>query len=257
MFDGALRLLLVEDDDHIAVPLAEGLGRHGYTVNCVTTGREGFTESEKADLILLDLNLPDLDGYEVCRRIREQSDVPIIAVTARAEEIDRVMGLQIGADDYVVKPFAFRELVARIQAVTRRTHPRSREADQVPHPRGSAENGGGTVSGAGTATGNGNGGEVSAVGPLRVDSRTHRATLKAREIRLSPKEFDLLALLCSDPGRVFTREEIMDQVWDENWFGPTRTLDVHVNALRTKLGDPAWVQTVRGVGFRVNVPAQR
>lgn len=239
-----LRLLLVEDDDHIAVPLAEGLERHGYAVDRVTNGRDSLTAAEKADLILLDLNLPDLDGYEVCRRIRERSDVPIIAVTARAEEIDRVMGLQIGADDYVVKPFAFRELVARIKAVTRRTYPREQRSPQAsPLPDGQE------------AVADGD--EVRVVGRLRVDSRTRTVTLDGQEIKLAPKEFDLLAMLCSDPGRVFTREEIMDEVWDPNWFGSTRTLDVHVNALRSKLGDPAWVHTVRGVGFRVSPPPDR
>ncbi|WP_308164569.1 response regulator transcription factor [Nonomuraea sediminis] len=219
-----MRILLVEDDAHVAEPLKAGLERHGHDVEHVATGTAALVAA-KADLVLLDLGLPDLDGIEVCRRLRAMSEVPIIVLTARSEEIDRVMGLQVGADDYVVKPYGFRELLARIQAVTRRAarteQPREGETPQ---------------------------------GRLWVDTRTRRATLDGAELDLTRREFDLLAFLAEDDGALRTREEIMDAVWDENWFGSTRTLDVHVGSLRAKLGDPAWIETVRGVGFRLVEP---
>jgi DNA-binding response OmpR family regulator len=145
-------------------------------------------------------------------------------VTARGDEVDRVVGLELGADDYIVKPFGFRELVARIRAVTRRRQTRPDEDGP------------------------------SVVGPLRVDRRTHRVVLDDEELALTPKEFDVLALLAGEPGTVFTRAHILEEVWDAHWYGPTKTLDVHVAALRKKLGDPAWIETVRGVGFRLAEP---
>jgi two-component system response regulator RegX3 len=178
-------------------------------------------QSRAPDLVLLDLGLPDLDGFEVCRRLRSQSDVPIIVVTARAEEVDRVIGLELGADDYIVKPFGFRELLARIRAVTRRRSPRPTEV--------------GTIR----------------VGSLTLDARTRTVTVDDRELALTPKEFDLLAFLAEDPGAVWSRGRILESVWDPHWYGPTKTLDVHVASLRKKLGDPAWIETVRGVGFRL------
>jgi two-component system response regulator RegX3 len=221
-----MRVLIVEDDDTIAEPLVKGLAREGFIVERVATGAAAL-ESPPADLVLLDLGLPDVDGYEVCRRIRARSDVPVIVVTARGEEVDRVVGLELGADDYIVKPFGFRELVARIRAVTRRTatHPE-------PVPSGPQR-----------------------LGPLEIDRRTHRVTLDGSDVALTPKEYDLLVFLASDPGAMRTREEIIDAVWDPHWFGPTKTLDVHVAALRRKLGDAGWLQTVRGVGYRLEVPA--
>ena len=168
--------------------------------------------------------LPDIDGFEVCRRLRARSEVPIIVVTARGDEVDRVVGLELGADDYIVKPFGFRELLARIRAVTRRSQ--ARPEDLAPRT----------------------------VGPLTIDRRTHQVTFGRRVLALTPKEFDLLALLAEEPGTVFARSQILEEVWDAHWYGPTKTLDVHVAALRKKLGDPAWIETVRGVGFRLVEP---
>jgi two-component system response regulator RegX3 len=218
-----MELLLVEDDDAIAEPLAKGLEREGFTVHRAVNGADALAAPE-ADLVLLDLVLPDLDGYEVCRRLRARSDVPIIVITARGDEVDRVVGLELGADDYLVKPFGFRELVARIRAVTRRRQPRSDEPRPVQ------------------------------VGPLELDRRTRRVRMAGVDVALTAKEFDLLALLASDAGAVLTRQEILEAVWDAHWYGPTKTLDVHVASLRRKLGDPTVIETVRGVGFRLCDP---
>lgn len=215
-----MRVLLVEDDDAIAEPLAEGLGREGLEVERVSTG-EGALEAGPVDLVLLDLGLPDLDGLEVCRQLRARSSVPVIVITARGEELDRVLGLELGADDYVVKPFGFRELMARIRAVTRRAAGAAPAASTVQ------------------------------LGELEVDLRARRVAVAGSEVELTRKEFDLLALLVSDPGALRTRQEILESVWDAHWYGPTKTLDVHVAALRKKLGDPGLIETVRGVGFRL------
>jgi DNA-binding response OmpR family regulator len=214
-----MRVLLVEDDDAIAAPLVEGLQREGLEVERVATGADALS-SPAPDLVLLDLGLPDVDGLDVCRALRARSAVPIIVITARGEELDRVLGLELGADDYVVKPFGFRELLARIRAVTRRTA------------------GGTPVS-------------TVVLGDIEIDLRTRRVTRDDTDVDLTRKEFDLLALLVSDPGAVRTRQEILESVWDEHWYGPTKTLDVHIAALRKKLGDPGLVETVRGVGFRL------
>ena len=214
-------MLLVEDDDAIAEPLAAGLGRHGFAVSRARTGAEALT-APPHDLVLLDLGLPDMDGIDVCRRLRAASTVPIIVVTARSEEVDRVLGLELGADDYVVKPFGFRELVARIRAVTRRTRPTTSPTEGPQR-----------------------------VGRLELDRRQRQVRLDGAAVPLTAKEFDLLALLAEDPGAVLERQQILEQVWDPHWFGPTKTLDVHVASLRKKLGDPGWIETVRGVGFRL------
>jgi DNA-binding response OmpR family regulator len=221
-------VLIVEDDDGIAVPLQAGLERAGYVCRRAATGRDAL-DGPIPDVVLLDLGLPDMDGMEVCRELRTHSDVPIIVVTARGEEVDRVIGLELGADDYLVKPFGIRELVARIRAVMRRAGERE--------PAASA-----------SVT-------LLDAGDLRVDLRTHRVTVRDVEIALTPKEFDLLALLARDPGATLTREHIIEEVWDAHWFGPTKTLDVHVASLRKKLGDPALIETIRGVGFRLRAPA--
>ena len=215
-----MRILLVEDEDAIAEPLADGLRREGFSVECAATGGEALAAGE-TDLVLLDLRLPDIDGLDVCRRLRERSDVPIIVVTARGEEADRVVGLELGADDYVVKPFGLRELIARIRAVTRRTS-----------ERGHAH-------------------EPLRVGGLEIDERARRATLDGRELELTPKEFDLLAALARDPGAAVSRRRLLEEVWETTWYGSAKTIDVHVAALRRKLGDPGWIETVRGVGFRL------
>jgi DNA-binding response OmpR family regulator len=218
-----MHILVVEDEDAIADPLVVGLRREGYDVSRVATG-EGALEASSADLVLLDLRLPDLDGLDVCRRLRERSRVPIIVLTARGEEADRVVGLELGADDYVVKPYGLRELIARIRAVMRRT--------------ASLDNAGGPMR----------------VGELDVDERARRATLAGRELELTPKEFDLLAALARDPGAALTRRRLLAEVWDTSWYGSSKTIDVHVAALRRKLGDPGWIETVRGVGFRLRMP---
>jgi DNA-binding response OmpR family regulator len=214
-----VEILLVEDDDAIAEALSEGLGREGFDVVRVPTG-EAALEASPGDVVLLDLRLPGMDGLAVCRHLRERSDVPIIVVTAKGEEVDRVIGLELGADDYVVKPFGLRELIARIRAVTRRSGGRR------------------------------NGGRLR-VGALEVDVPARRVHLDGRELDLTPKEFDLLALLAGEPGVVVTKERILEEVWQTRWRGSAKTVDVHVAALRRKLGDPGWIETVRGVGLRL------
>jgi two-component system, OmpR family, response regulator RegX3 len=215
-----VRVLIVEDEDSIAEPLAEGLRREGFDVERAATGESALAAPEP-DLVLLDLRLPDMDGLDVCRRLRERSDVPIIVVTARGEEADRVVGLELGADDYVVKPFGLRELIARIRAVTRRGRDTSRGEDTIQ------------------------------VGELEVDGRARRARLGERELELTAKEFDLLAALARDPGAAISRRRLLEDVWETSWYGSSKTIDVHVAALRRKLGDPGWIETVRGVGFRL------
>ncbi|HLY83804.1 MAG TPA: response regulator transcription factor [Acidimicrobiales bacterium] len=220
-----MRVMVVEDDDRIAVPLVDGLRRHGFTPTRVTTGAEALAAAE-TDVVLLDLGLPDIDGIEVCRRLRARSGVPILVITARGEETDRVLGLEFGADDYLVKPFGFRELVARIRAVQRRVvGPPATESDE------------------------------QRLGALRIQRRNRRVYIDDDEIALTPKEFDLLALLAEEPGVVVTRQQLLEEVWDPHWYGPTKTIDVHVATLRKKLGDRAWVETVRGVGLRLGQPS--
>lgn len=228
-----MHVLVVEDDDAIADPLRRGLEREGFDVTRVACGVDAIGHDGLAaghpDLVLLDLGLPDVDGREVCRRLRTRTDVPIIVITARGDEVDRVVGLELGADDYVVKPFGFRELVARIRAVRRRIDAHSDGDGRRHHPRAA------TVR----------------HGRLEVDTRTRRAFVDGDEVGLTRKEFDLLALLASDPGATRTRDEILQTVWDAHWYGPSKTLDVHVASLRRKLGDPSLIETVRGVGFRL------
>jgi DNA-binding response OmpR family regulator len=219
-----VKILIVEDEDSIAQPLADGLRREGLEVIRVATG-EAALAAPVADLVLLDLRLPDLDGLTVCRRLRERSNVPIIVVTAKGEEVDRVVGLELGADDYVVKPFGFRELLARIRAVMRRVNDDRDERTTL------------------------------SVGPLAVDLRAREATLDGSDLPLTGKEFDLLALLAEDAGSVVARSDILERVWHTTWYGGAKTIDVHVASLRRKLGDPGWIQTVRGVGFRLRPPA--
>jgi two-component system response regulator RegX3 len=216
-----VHLLVVEDDDAIAVPLIEGLARAGFTTTRAATGEEALARLAGVDLVLLDLGLPDLDGSEVCRRVRAETEVPIIIVSARGDESERVLGLELGADDYVVKPFGLRELIARVRAVSRRALPQS----GVERPQ--------------------------RIGAVEIDRRGRHVTVGSREVVLSPKEFDLLALLAEDAGAVVSRQQIMDEVWDPHWYGPTKTLDVHIASLRKKVGDPTLIETVRTVGFRI------
>jgi DNA-binding response OmpR family regulator len=245
-----MRVLIVEDDDAIATPLAKGLEREGLSVDRVETGADALERSAAGsfDVVLLDLGLPDRDGFDVCRELRARSDVPIIVVTARSEEVDRVVGLELGADDYIVKPFGLRELVARIRAVVRRRTPAAAD-DSAPL------NGNGNGNGHGSAHGADHAVSMVEVGTLTVDRRTRRVTVDDDLVALTPKEFDLLAFLADDAGAVRPRQELLENVWDPHWYGPTKTLDVHVASLRKKLGDPGWIETVRGVGFRLRALA--
>ena len=219
---------MVEDEESITEPLAEALEREGFDTRVAGTVEAALEEArrELPDLVLLDVMLPDGSGYDVCRELRRSSEVPIIMLTARGEETDRVVGLELGADDYVVKPFSAREVVARIRAVLRRSGA-TRE-----QPSGPLE-----------------------VGELRLDPDRRNATLDGAEVDLTRREFELLELLMREAGSVVTRERLIDEVWDVNWFGSTKTLDVHVSSLRRKLGEdsaaPRFIHTVRGVGFRL------
>jgi DNA-binding response OmpR family regulator len=222
--NGVMDILLVEDDDAIASSLIAGLQSSGMTVRRVSRGEDAL-RAELPDVVLLDVGLPDIDGFEVCRRLRATSQVPVIMLTARNEELDRVFGLDIGADDYVTKPFGLRELVARIRAVSRRV---------------------GVTDAAERS--------LIDVGPLHIDKLTRRALLHGEELSLTSKEFDLLAHLAEHPGIVHRRTDILETVWDTNWYGPTKTLDAHIAAVRKKLGDHRWIEAVRGVGFRLESP---
>ena len=226
---GRRTVLLVEDEESITVPLAEALERDGFDAVVAGTVADALelARSARPDLVLLDVMPPDGSGYDVCRELRRESRVPIIMLTARGEETDRVVGLELGADDYVVKPFSARELVARIRAVLRRAG----SAEPGDDDRGPLE-----------------------VGHVRLDPDRRSATLGGAELDLTRREFELLELLMREAGSVVTRERLIEEVWDVNWFGSTKTLDVHVSSLRRKLGDdssrPRFVHTVRGVGFR-------
>ncbi|MSX92292.1 MAG: response regulator [Actinobacteria bacterium] len=226
-----MKILLVEDDRSIAESVVDGLTAEGHEVAHAATGAAALA-AEGYDMVLLDLGLPDMDGRDVCRQIRQRSSAPIIMLTARTEEFDRVLGLELGADDYVTKPFSFRELAARIRAVGRRTVEQladSPSADDSNLPQ--------------------------EVGPMLLDRRTRRMHLNGLETHLTAKEFDLLAFLATDIGAVRTRTEILENVWDAHWYGPTKTVDAHVASLRKKLGHSDWIQAVRGVGFRLEPPA--
>ncbi len=223
------RILLVEDEVAISEPLAEGLVREGFDPEVAGTleaARDAF-QRHAPDLILLDVMLPDGDGRDLAREIRTSSDVPIVMLTARGEEIDRVVGLELGADDYVVKPFSARELTARIRAIMRRGKGTSRRG-------------------------------AIAIGDLTLDPASRTVTKRDETIELAAKEFDLLHLLMANAGEVLRRDRIMDEVWDPHWFGPTKTLDVHISWLRKKIEDdpvdPRYITTIRGVGFRFRSP---
>jgi two-component system, OmpR family, response regulator RegX3 len=230
---GKKTVLLVEDEESITVPLAEALGREGFDTKVAGTVSDSLDLAKRAspDLVLLDLMLPDGSGLDVCRELRRTSDVPIIILSARGEEADRIVGLELGADDYVVKPFSAREVVARIRAVLRRTD----------------------------APASTTGGAVE-IGEIRLDPGRREVTKAGEPLELSRKEFELLHLLMRNAGSVVKREQLIDEVWDVNWFGSTKTLDVHVSGLRKKLGDdsadPRYLHTVRGVGFRFAAPEE-
>ncbi|MFE9700312.1 response regulator transcription factor [Streptomyces sp. NPDC006270] len=271
-----MNVLIVEDDDGVAEALEQALGVQGYHPRRVGTGVEALRELADVSLVLLDLGLPDLDGHEVCRRIRERSCVPVITLSGRTDELNRVMALHMGADDFIAKPFSRYELVARIQAVLRRAggclqhatgaapdprpapapvpaapaaEPPASEPPAPPAPRVSGDREAAQATGARRTAQ-----PPHLAGPLRLDPRTRKVFLRTEEICITRREFDLLAMLIAEPGTVMERQEIMATVWDENWFGSTRTLDVHVGSLRSKLGNE-WIETVRGVGYRLTVPA--
>ncbi|MET8676827.1 response regulator transcription factor [Streptomyces sp. NPDC004647] len=213
------RVLVVESDRGDARVLTQGLRRQGHDVSLAKNGSEALDAFGGAELVLIDLDLPDFDGLEVCRSIRAVCDTPLIVVTGRESELDRVLGLQAGADDYLVKPYGFRELMARIEAVMRRITPRSTSADVVAHGR------------------------------LRIDMTSRQVTWDGKDVQLTPKEFKLLHLLASQPGSVIPRKQIMVRIWGGSWS--LRTLDTHVSSLRSKLGTSESIITVRGVGFRL------
>ena len=225
-------ILVVDDEPAIRESLAFALRRDGFTIAEAATLREAEERSTGADLLILDLVLPDGNGLDFLRKLRARSDVPVIVLTSRDEETDRVVGLEMGADDYVLKPFSPREVAARVRAVLRRS-------------RGSA------------ATSNGEAEQQALEGPggLRVDPRTRRASVREREVALSRTEFNLLAAFLKQPGRVFERSQLLDAVWGSDVVVGDRTVDVHVKALRRKLeeagGDPKLLETVRGVGYRL------
>jgi two-component system, OmpR family, response regulator RegX3 len=233
MAGGRRTVLMVEDEVSITEPLREALEREGLDTELAPTASEALEAAERVspDLVLLDVMLPDGSGFEVCRALRERSRVPIIMLTARGEETDRIVGLELGADDYIVKPFSAREVAARIRAVLRRVDEPPKETE----PTGPLE-----------------------AGELTLDPARRSATLAGNELDLTRREFELLQLLLSEAGTVITRERLIDEVWDTNWFGSTKTLDVHVSSLRRKLGDdsadPRFIHTVRGVGFRFAAP---
>jgi DNA-binding response OmpR family regulator len=218
------RLLVVEDDDSIREPLVRALRREDLEVEDVTTGEAALERLDDAtfDLVVLDIGLPGIDGVEVCRRIRrDHAGTAVLMLTARSSELDEVVGLDVGADDYVTKPFSLAVLTARVRALLRR------RASPTTGP------------------------EAIEVSDLRIERSSRQAWRADRELELSPKEFDLLTLLVTHAGEAIRREQIMSEVWDENWWGSTKTLDVHVGWLRQKLADPPLITTVRGYGFRL------
>ncbi|NEC06431.1 response regulator transcription factor [Streptomyces sp. SID7909] len=229
-----MRLLLVEDDNHVAAALSAILSRHGFQVVHARSGDEALqallpTDTEPFGVVLLDLGLPDQDGYEVCGKIRKRSSVPVIMVTARADVRSRIHGLNLGADDYVTKPYDTGELLARIHAVSRR---KASNEDTVSTPLAALR-----------------------LGHVSIELPTRRVSVDGTEVQLTRKEFDLLALLAQRPGVVFRREQIISEVWRTSWEGTGRTLEVHVASLRSKLRLPALIETVRGVGYRLVSPS--
>jgi DNA-binding response OmpR family regulator len=217
--DDAMKVLVVEDDPAVSEPLLTGLARNGIDTEHVVYASQVLAAAPGVDVVLLDLGLPDGDGIDVLRELRKVSDVPVIIATARGDETDRIVGLELGADDYVVKPFSVRELAARVRAVARR-----RRIDSTLE-----------------------------TGRLVVDRTRHKVTLDGAPIDLTAKEFDLLAVLAEEPGRAVPRQELFSRVWDPVWVGTGKTLDVHIASLRKKLGDASLIETVRGVGYRLAV----
>jgi DNA-binding response OmpR family regulator len=211
-----MHVLVVEDDPAISAPLVAGLQRNGIEATCVHLAAMVLDSLPGKDLVILDLGLPDDDGLSVLRSIRKLSDIPVIVATARGDEMDRIIGLEIGADDYVVKPFSVRELAARVRAIARR------RVIEVPLEGES----------------------------ISLNRNKRKVTLHGEVVELTMKEFELLAVLMEEPGRTVHRQELYSRVWDPVWIGSGKTLDVHIAGLRKKLGDPSYIETVRGVGYR-------
>lgn len=229
------KILLIDDDHLIIEPLSRALQYAGYAVETADNGRSGLdlAIAQKPDLVILDVLMPQMDGWEVCKALRTRSTVPILMLTALGDEVDRILGLELGADDYLTKPFSNRELLAHIRALLRRV-----ELDKTNHAAA---------------------GQQLQIGSLILDLNTRRAFKEEQELMLRYKEFEILSLLMSRPGDVITRAELFDQVWGTDWLGDTRTLDVHIRWLREKIEDapsrPQYIQTVRGAGYRF-VPMQ-
>jgi DNA-binding response OmpR family regulator len=230
-----MHVLLVEDETSIAEPLVVALRREGHDVVHAPDGAAALEADRGAtfDIVLLDLRLPDMDGFDVCRELRSRSDVPIIIVSARGEDIDMVLGLELGADDYLVKPFGVRVLLARINAVLRRRRPAT--GDATPGSPDAAAN-------------------ALVVGTLEVDVRAHQVRVAGAAIELTPTEFALLEAFARRPGAAYSRDQLLADVWQTSWTGSTKTVDVHVASLRRKLGDAVSIDTVRGIGYRLVVP---
>jgi DNA-binding response OmpR family regulator len=230
------KILIVEDEPTLRATLRYNFERAGYEVAVADDGHEALEQAQRhqPDVVVLDLMLPGLDGFEVCRALRRDSSVPVLMLTARDDEIDKVVGLELGADDYLTKPFSVRELHARIRALLRRV-----EMHQVSGPRQPSR--------------------LLQAGELRIDLDQHRIHRGRRELQLKPKEYDLLVFLLQQPGRVFSREQLLSQVWGYDFAGDSRTVDVHIRWLREKVeadpGRPVLIQTVRGVGYRFRAPA--
>lgn len=224
--NGVVKVLVVEDDEGIATPIVESLTQLGWSTMHLSSGLSAVKEAEEGewDCIVLDLGLPDIDGDEVVREIRKFSQVPIVVASARPDESDRILSLELGADDYLVKPFGVRELIARIRAVHRRISPNgaTRGSDEQRH-----------------------------IGSLAISSKTRVVTVDGTQIQLTPREFDVLEYLAREPGTVYRREAMLSDIWDINWYGSTKTLDAHVASLRKKMGAHNWIESVRGVGFRL------
>jgi two-component system response regulator RegX3 len=236
-----ISVLIVEDEESFIDALQSGLSREGFTVTVARDGAEALDVFDRVDpdLILLDVMLPKVSGIDVCREIRSRSSVPIIMVTAKGAEIDTVVGLEVGADDYITKPYRLRELVARMRAVLRR------------RSGGESESTSSTT--APTA-------DVIEIGDVRLDHERHEVTIRGESVKLPLKEFELLALLLENAGRVLTRDVLIDRVWGSDYVGDTKTLDVHVKRLRSKVeadpADPQCIVTIRGLGYKYEVPRQ-
>ena len=211
-----MHILIVEDEQSIAEPLAAGLNRDGYQTTVVHLASAALTSLSHKDMMILDLGLPDMDGIELLKQVRKISDIPVIILTARGDEMDRIIGLELGADDYVVKPFSLRELITRVKVISKRRS--SSSSISTKH--------------------------------VQLDRSKREVKVNGSLVDLATKEFAILAILLEEPGRVVPRQEFFSRVWDTNWYGSGKNLDVHINWLRKKLGDANYIETVRGIGYR-------